>query len=85
LRGRKYAGILNGLPQLIALLKEVGQGHGDKSPGQVALNWVMCKGALPIPGAKNAAQAVQNAGAAGWRLTADEVQALDEGSDRLLT
>ena len=32
---------------------------------------------MPIPGAKNAAQAEQNAGALGWRLTADEVAALD--------
>ena len=43
----------------------------------MALNWLICKGAVPIPGAKNAAQAEQNAGALGWRLAADEVAALD--------
>jgi diketogulonate reductase-like aldo/keto reductase len=30
--------------------------HGGKTPAQVALNWLMCKGAIPIPGAKNAKQ-----------------------------
>ena len=55
----------------------VGAGHGDKTPAQVALNWLICKGAVPIPGAKNAAQAEQNAGALGWRLTADEIAGLD--------
>jgi aryl-alcohol dehydrogenase-like predicted oxidoreductase len=49
----------------------------------VALNWVICKGALPIPGAKNATQAEQNAGALNWRLSEEEVAALDEASDRI--
>jgi aryl-alcohol dehydrogenase-like predicted oxidoreductase len=62
---------------IVAELRRIGADHGDKSPSQVALNWVICKGAVPIPGAKNAAQAEQNAGALGWRLTSDEVQALD--------
>ncbi len=34
-------------------------------------------------GAKNARQAAEAAGALGWRLTADEVAALDAASDRL--
>jgi len=46
----------------------------------VALNWAICKGTVPIPGAKNARQARDNAGALGWRLSADEVQALDQAS-----
>jgi aryl-alcohol dehydrogenase-like predicted oxidoreductase len=82
-RGRKYAAVLAELQTLIGLLREIGKGHGEKTAGQVALNWVICKGALPIPGAKTATQAVQNAGAIGWRLTPDEVRALDEASDKL--
>ena len=62
---------------VIAELRSCGAAHGGKTPAQVALNWLICKGAVPIPGAKNAAQAEQNAGALGWRLTADEVAALD--------
>ncbi len=63
---------------LVELLKELGRKH-DKTPAQVALNWIVCKGAVPIPGAKNPSQAAQNAGALGWRLEAGEVEALDGG------
>ena len=65
---------------LIHLMWEIGKAHGGKSPAQVALNWLICKGAVPIPGAKNALQAQENAGALGWRLTDEEVTALDEAS-----
>jgi len=68
---------------LIRLMRETGQAHGGKSPAQVALNWLMCKGAVPIPGAKNARQVQENAGALGWRLTDEEVAALDEASSKL--
>jgi len=44
------------------------------SPAQVALNWLLCNGVVPIPGAKNAQQASDNAGAIGWRLTDSEVE-----------
>jgi aryl-alcohol dehydrogenase-like predicted oxidoreductase len=63
-------------------MREVGQAHEGKSPAQVALNWIVCKGAVPIPGAKNAHQAQENAAAAGWRLAAAEIAALDEMSRR---
>ena len=62
---------------VVAALRRIGGAHGDKTPAQVALNWIICKGAVPIPGAKNAAQAAQNAGALGWRLDTDEVAELD--------
>ena len=81
-RGRTFSGILKEIPPLIALMAEIGAGHGEKNPGQVALNWVICKGGLPIPGAKTAYQAEQNVGALGWRLTDDEIKALDDASDR---
>ena len=82
-RGKKYRKLLPNLPPLIDLLGEIGEHHGGKTPAQVAINWTVCKGALPIPGAKNARQAGQNAGAVGWRMTDDEVAALDEMSDRV--
>ena len=59
----------------------IGQDHGGKSNAQVALNWLICKGTLPIPGAKNAAQALHNAGALGWKLTKEEVAKLEKASD----
>ncbi len=76
-RGRIYKGEkLAATGPVNALLKEIGDAHG-KTPGQVALKWLICKGAVPIPGAKNARQAEQNAGALGWRLTDEEVARLD--------
>jgi len=62
---------------VIAALRAIGERRGGKTPAQVALNWLICKGAVPIPGAKNADQAEQNAGALGWRLNSDEIAALD--------
>lgn len=67
---------------LTRLLQATGQ-ERQRSAGQVALNWAICKGTVPIPGAKNARQAMDNAGALGWRLAADEVVQLDEVSIRL--
>jgi diketogulonate reductase-like aldo/keto reductase len=73
---------MKALPGLVALMSEIGQGHGGKIPSQVALNWLICKGALPIPGAKNGQQAEQNASSIGWRLTPEDVKALDDSSDK---
>lgn len=83
-RGPQYAVLISRLAPLLKLMTTIGQDHGGKSNAQVALNWLICKGTLPIPGAKNAEQAQQNAGALGWRLTEDEVAALDEASDQVM-
>jgi aryl-alcohol dehydrogenase-like predicted oxidoreductase len=77
------AQILPKIQPLLKLMTDIGQDHGGKSNAQVALNWCICKGTLPIPGAKNAEQAQQNAGALGWRLTEAQVAALDEASDAI--
>jgi aryl-alcohol dehydrogenase-like predicted oxidoreductase len=84
LRARRYSpSYLAKVQPLIQRMHEIGHGHGSKTPSQVALNWLMCKGAIPIPGAKNARQAQENAGALGWNLSPDEVAALDEASQDL--
>jgi diketogulonate reductase-like aldo/keto reductase len=62
---------------LAEVMRRIGEGHGVKTASQVALNWVVCKGAIPIPGAKDAVQAEENAGALGWRLTDQDVADLD--------
>jgi aryl-alcohol dehydrogenase-like predicted oxidoreductase len=83
IRGKRYSRQgLEKLQELTGLLREIGQGHGGKTPPQVALNWTICKGTFPIPGAKNARQAEENAGALGWSLTPDEIQALEQAADR---
>ena len=83
-RARRYTSLLPKLDGLIKLMTTIGQDHGGKSNAQVALNWTICKGTLPIPGAKNVKQAQENAGALGWKLTDEEVAKLDELSDQIL-
>ena len=83
-RARKYKELIPKIQPLLKLMTEIGQDHGGKSCAQVALNWVICKGALPIPGAKNSAQARQNAGALGWRLTEEQVARLDFASHAIM-
>ena len=64
------------LANLVDLLREVGDRH-NRSPGQVALRWLIQQdGVLPIPGAKNTAQAAQNAGALSFTLDDADVEAL---------
>lgn len=44
---------------------------------QVVLNWLIAQdNVVPIPGAKNAEQSMEFAGALGWRLEAEEVEEL---------
>ncbi|RPI28630.1 MAG: aldo/keto reductase [Chloroflexota bacterium] len=82
IRGRQYGrSKLVRMQPLIQLMREIGHAHHSKTPAQVALNWLMCKGTVPIPGAKNAHQAQDNAGALGWSLSTDEMAALDKASD----
>ena len=64
---------------LVSLLREIGAAHG-KTPAQIAINWTICQGTLPIPGAKTVKQVESNAGAVGWRLSDGELAALDEES-----
>ncbi|PSC68389.1 2,5-didehydrogluconate reductase [Micractinium conductrix] len=63
---------------IVDRLTQLGEQHGGKTPAQVSLNYLICKGAVPIPGAKNASQAAGNAGALGWRLSSGDVAELDE-------
>jgi aryl-alcohol dehydrogenase-like predicted oxidoreductase len=78
---RRFGGKrLAAIQPLVKKLREIGEEDEDKTPAQVALNWVICKGAVPIPGAKNAQQASQNAKVMGWRLTDEQISILDEVS-----
>lgn len=69
---------LESVQPLLSRMRQIGEDHGGRTPAQVALNWTICKGAVPIPGAKTPAHVTSNAKALGWRLTPDEVAELDE-------
>lgn len=68
---------------LLEKMRQIGTAHAGKSPAQVALNWVICKGTIPIPGVKNIQQAEQNLQSVGWRLTEEEIDILDSLSEQL--
>lgn len=67
---------LQKLEPLFSTLKNLSDKY-DKTPAQISLNWLISQGnIIPIPGAKNADQGKQNAGALGWSLTPQEVELL---------
>jgi aryl-alcohol dehydrogenase-like predicted oxidoreductase len=76
-RGSKF----HALRPIVTLLQLIGDRYG-KTPGQVALRWLLeQENVVPIPGAKNAAQATHNAGALSFTLTPDEVRYLNEATE----
>lgn len=76
-------GYMNKVQPLFDEILKIGKDHNGKTPAQVAINWITCKGAIPIPGAKYKKQAEENAGALGWQLSAEEVAILDQISDEV--
>nr|KJB75388.1 hypothetical protein B456_012G039500 [Gossypium raimondii] len=76
-RGRIYTPeFLTKLQPLLMRINEIGGNYG-KTPTQVVLNWLIAQeNVVPIPGAKNAAQAKEFVGALGWRLSNEEVDEL---------
>lgn len=76
--GRKA---MDKIQPVIKLLRDIGERHA-KTPSRVALRWLIENPiVLPIPGAKNGRQAIENAEALIFSLTADEVQALSHATE----
>lgn len=75
---------LEKLAPLLDELKNIGEACGGRTPAQVSLNWLIARGTVPIPGARVAAQARENAGAMGWKLTQQQVDILDEISAKIV-
>jgi aryl-alcohol dehydrogenase-like predicted oxidoreductase len=75
------AGNLDAIGPLIGLLTEIGRAH-DAPPATVALRWLVQRGTVPIPGAKNARQARANAAALRIELDGTELDALSKATER---
>ncbi|KAL9437043.1 hypothetical protein AB3S75_022978 [Citrus x aurantiifolia] len=75
-RALLFRQILPGLNPLLRSLKEIAERRGKTIP-QVAINWCICKGTIPIPGVKSVKQVEENLGALGWRLSSDELLELE--------
>jgi len=76
----EIAGLAATASPLLRELEQISRARG-KTVAQVALNWIICKGAIPIPGARTAAQVIENAGALGWRLDSSEMDRLENAAD----
>lgn len=82
-RGAIYRGKINEISRLLDLMQKIGEERGGKTISQVALNWVMMQGIVPIPGAKNARQVEELAGACDWALSPGEWEELDRESRKV--
>jgi aryl-alcohol dehydrogenase-like predicted oxidoreductase len=80
---RYNKGYLTKINPLLQALRDIGKAHGDMKPASVALNWLVYKGAVPIPGSRNKSQAEENSSALGWLLSPDEADKLDKLSDQV--
>ncbi len=65
--------------RLKAVMDEIAQKHGKKTPAQIALNWLLTKSPMicPIPRASRPERVIENVGAVGWSLDADDMSALE--------
>lgn len=79
IRGLLFRQLLPGIRPLLACLGEIAAAR-NKTISQVAINWCISKGTIPIPGAKSMEQASENIGALGWQLDAGEVAELDNAA-----
>src|SRR5512147_2093278 len=71
---------MEAIQPVIKLLREIGDRY-SKTPSQIAIRWLIENPiVLPIPGAKNGRQALDNAGALTFSLTADEVGLLSQAT-----
>jgi aryl-alcohol dehydrogenase-like predicted oxidoreductase len=70
-----HGALANPNKKLKAVMDEISQKHGGKTPAQIALNWLMTKSKviLPIPRASRPERVIENVGSAGWSLDAHNV------------
>jgi|SRR6266498_599401 len=71
---------MDSVQPVVELLRQIGERY-SKTPSQVALRWLIENPiVLPIPGAKNGKQAIDNAGALTFSLTPEEIAALNQAT-----
>ncbi len=58
-----------------ATLEEIAQRYG-KTKNQIALNWLISQGTIPIPKSSNPAHIRENVGALGWSLLQEDIACL---------
>jgi len=65
--------------KLKTVMDELSLKHGGKTPAQIALNWLVTKSKVvfPIPRASKPERVVENVGAVGWHLDAEDRRKLE--------
>lgn len=81
-RRQLFRELLPGAQELLSTLEVIAKDYG-KSQSQVAINWAVSKGTVPIPGARTVSMARENLGAVGWSLKPDAVETLDRAASRV--
>jgi pyridoxine 4-dehydrogenase len=76
---QKYASKMS---SLLSVMETIAK-ERNKTIAQVALNYIICKGAIPIPGSRSIDQVKDNIGAMDWRLTETEINMLEAEADAL--
>ncbi len=73
-----------GIIGLFRLMNTIGSENAGRNNGQVALNWLIRKNVIPIPGSKTVDQAFENNLAASWEMTEEQSNRLDQYSAEML-
>ena len=67
---------------IMSAMKEVANSHVDVEATipQVAINWCIAKGTIPIPGARTLSQVKSNYASLDWKMSEGEIQFLDKAT-----
>ena len=81
-RRQLFRELLPGAQDLLNTLQVLAKDYG-KTQSQIAINWAIQKGTVPIPGARTLKMAEENLGATGWSLKSDALEVLDLTASRV--
>lgn len=82
LRGLLFKRLIPEAKPLLDCVRAIAQ-YRHKTMSQVAINWCIAQGTIPIPGAKNIIQAQENITAKNWQLDGGEIAELDCAAARI--
>lgn len=78
-RKQLFRELLPGARPLLNVLEVIAKDK-SKSQSQVAINWAISKGTVPIPGARTVEQAEENLGSIGWNLDSGMLDELERAA-----
>lgn len=73
--------IIEKIQPLIGELTQIGEKY-NKLPAQVAMNWIISKGTVPIVGIRNVRQLLGNLESINWTLSPEDLLKLDELTEK---